>query len=348
MSEIRIDPSDLQTMVTAIFRAHKVPAPVARTVAQSLVLANLKGHDSHGVQRVPQYLDWLGRNWINPRGKLSVVRETPGMLLVDGDFQFGQVVGRKATAMAIKKARSAGTCVLGIRRAAHLGRMGEFAEMAADAGLVFLSLTNTHGGGVLVAPHGGRERRLSANPIAGGAPVPGGDSIIMDMATSAIAEGKVTVAKAKGERLPVGSMVNHRGEESTDPDEYLGDPPGAILPFGGHKGFALSVFCDIFAGALSGAGCSKGGVDRIANAMLAFVLDPRAFAGKEFYEAEVGAFVRHVKSCPPMKKGDEILLAGEPEAREQTRREAAGIPIPDATWKSLAAAAEAAGIAVPL
>ncbi len=334
----------LTPFVAAIFRAYDVPSAIARTVAESLVLANLKGHDSHSVQRVVQYLDWMQRGWINPRGKLRVVRDKPSLLLVEGGFQFGQVIGRQATAMAIRKAKRAGVCVLTIRRSAHLGRMGEFAEMAAAAGLVYFSFTNTHGGGLCVAPYGGRERRLSANPLAAGAPMPGGTPIIMDMATAAIADGKVSVAKAKGERLPPGCVVDARGKMTTDPNDYYGDPPGALLPFGGHKGFALSVFADIFAGALSGAGCSKIGVDRVANAMLALVLDPRVLAGRRFYDREVKAFARHVKSCPRRNGVEEILLPGAPEEREFARRKREGIPIPESTWIALVQAAREKGV----
>jgi uncharacterized oxidoreductase len=346
-AEITVRPAALTRLAAAIFRAHRVPARIAQTVAASLVLANLKGHDSHGVQRVVQYLDWMKRGWINPHGKLTVVRETPSLLLVEGGFQFGQVIGRQATARAIRKAKRKGVCVLSICRSAHLGRMGEFAEMTADAGLVFFSFTNTHGGGLCVAPQGGRERRLSANPLAAGAPLPGGEAIIMDMATAAIADGKVTVAKAKGEPLPPGCVVNAHGELTTDPNEYYGPPLGALLPFGGHKGFALSVFCDVLAGALSGAGCSKLGVDRIANSMLAVLLDPRAFAGRSFYNRELKAYARHVKSCPRRNGVAEIFLPGEPEAREFARRKRHGIPIPRSTWQALTDAALASGIALP-
>src|SRR5438034_804286 len=193
----------------------------------------------------------------------EVVTEQESLLVVDGHYGFGQVIGREATKLAIAKAKRTGVCVLAIRRSAHLGRLGEFMEMAAEAGLVSFSFTNTHGGGVLVAPHGGSERRLSANPLAAAAPLPDGPAMVMDMATSMVAEGKLKVARAKGERVPPGCMVNSDGEPSTDPEEYYGDPPGALLPFGGHKGFALSMFAEVFAGALTGAGCSKQGVERI-------------------------------------------------------------------------------------
>src|SRR5207249_2046483 len=145
--------------------------------------------------------------------------------------------------------------------------------------------------------------------------------------TSMVAEGKLKVARAKGERVPPGCMVNSGGEPSTDPEEYYGDSPGALLPFGGHKGFALSMFAEVLAGALSGAGCSKQGVERIANAMLGIFLDPGAFCGEGFFQQEVGDLARHVKSSRPMQGFAEVLIPGEPEQRELERRSRAGIAL---------------------
>jgi uncharacterized oxidoreductase len=245
--------------------------------------------------------------------------------------------------------------VLTIRRSAHLGRVGEFAEMAAEAGIVSFSWTNTHGGGVLVAPHGGRERRLSANPLAAGAPLPDGRMLLMDFATSVIADGKVKVARARGERLPPGCVVNARGEPTTDPAEYDADPGhprrhrseargGALLPFGGHKGYALSLFAEVLAGALSGAGCSTTGVARIANGMLALFLDPAAFCGEPFFTDQLGALATHVKSSAPMAGFDEVLLPGEPDARTFAVRAREGIPIDEVTWGRIRAAARSLGL----
>jgi uncharacterized oxidoreductase len=265
---------------------------------------------------------------------------------VSGQFGFGQFVGREATQRAIAKAQQDGVCVLSACECGHLGRMGEFAEMAAAAGLVFFSWTNTHGGGLDVAPHGGRAKYLSSNPLAAGAPAPGGEPIIMDFSTGAIAAGKIHVARTKQERLPPGCIVNNRGEPSTDPNDYYADPPGALLPFGEHKGFALSVFCDILAGALSGAGTSKLGVKRIANATLMLVVDPGAFAGAEFFAAEITAYAAHLKSCPRRQGVEEILLPGEPEARAFAQRQRTGITLPEVTWQTLRDAADRLGVEV--
>src|ERR1051325_9382533 len=162
----------LTAFVRDIFCAYGVPESKAEVVARSLVLGNLKGHDSHGVIRVIEYIAWMEKGWIVTDTEWEVLRETDSLLLVDGHFGFGQVIGREATAQAIEKAKRSGVCILSLRRSGHLGRIGEWAEVAAEAGLLCFSFTNTHGGGVLVAPYGGRERRLSANPLGAAAPLP--------------------------------------------------------------------------------------------------------------------------------------------------------------------------------
>lgn len=342
-----LEASTLTDFTTAIFAASNIPSDEARQVAESLVLANLKGHDSHGIIRIIEYVDWVQRGWINPKGHLEVVREQPCILVLNGNFGFGQVVGREAIRLGIDKAKKEGACILSLRCSGHLGRVGEFMELAAAAGLAAFGMTNTHGAGVLVAPHGGCERRLSANPMVGGAPLTDDASLVMDMSTCTIAEGKIKVARNKGQALPPGLFVNGKGEPSTSAEEYYGTPPGAILPMSGHKGFALSMFCEVFAGALTGAGCSKAGVDRVANGFMAFLLDPAAFSGTEFYSNEIQALGQFVKSSKLMSGFDEILLPGEPEAREVERRKKAGIPIDDTTWKKICDIAVKRGVAVP-
>lgn len=339
--------AELEPFVGALFEAKGVPAGVAGTVARSLVLANLRGHDSHGVIRTIEYVDWLDRGWIDPHGRLEVVRDAGPVLAVDGNFQFGQVIGREATALGIARALELGVCVLTIRRSAHLGRVGEFVEQVAEAGLVAVTLANTHGGGVLQAPHGGFEPRLSANPLAAAAPVPGGRPLTMDFATSATAEGKVKLALARGEQLPEGQLVDGQGRPTTDPAAYYAEPRGAILPFGGHKGYALAVLADVLAGAVGGGCCSHAGCERVANGWFALLVDPDAFSGRAFYDEQVASLAAWLRESRPRDGFGEVLLPGEPEDRTQAGREAAGIPVEAATWQRLAALADALGVAVP-
>ena len=338
----------LRGYVAAILRAKGTPQHIGEVVAESLVLANQRGHASHGFIRVSQYCDWIDRGWTRPTGEPERYGDQPQVVQVDGHFGFGQYVGRLATAWAIEQARG-GHCVLTIKRSGHLGRMGEFMEQAAAAGLVCFSFTNTHGGGLVTAPFGGAERRLGANPIAAGAPLPPtapspqNAPLMMDIATSSIAAGKVDVAAARGEHLAPGHLVNAAGQPSTDPADYDG---GALLPIGGHKGYCLAMFCEVLAGALTGAGCSTSGVERVANGFLALFLDPAAFCGEEFYQRELGALIPHVKSARLMEGHDEILYPGELEARSAAQA-AEVIHLDPSNWEHTARVAEALGVTPP-
>lgn len=338
----------LKNFTAQIFRAYGLPKQTAEVVADSLVLSNLKGHDSHGVIRIIDYTSWLPKGWFNLDAKMTVIRDEGVILMIDGDFGFGQVIGRQATQLAIDKTQREGVCIMTIRQSAHLGRIGEYMEMSSDAGLLAFAFTNTHGGGVLAAPYGGRESRLSANPVAASAPQTQGEvPIIMDMATCAIAEGKIKVARAAGQSLPKGCLVNGEGRPSTDPEDYYRDPPGALLPMAGHKGFALALVADIFAGALSGAGCSSDGVDRIANSLFMILVDPECFCGRDFYLQQVNNLTNWVKSSKLMEGFDEILLPGDPEATTHQKRSEDGIPIDDFTWEKIRAIASAKNLAIP-
>ena len=385
---VSVDVAALRGYVAAILRAKGTPEHIAAVVAESLVLSNQRGHASHGFIRVSQYCDWIDRGWTRPAGEPERCGEGPHVVQVDGHFGFGQYVGRLATDWAIERARG-GHCVLTIKCSGHLGRMGEFMEQAAAAGLVCFSFTNTHGGGLVTAPFGGAERRLSANPLAAGAPLPAATSgaadsgsdaaatadsapsaepstpaappvpsadptsssapsvahapLMMDIATSSIAAGKVDVAAARGEQLEPGHLVNAQGQPSTDPADYR---EGAMLPFGGHKGYCLAMFCEVLAGALTGAGCSTAGIDRVANGFLALFLDPAAFCGEEFYQREVGALVPHVKSARLMQGHDEILYPGELEARSAARHTDT-VVIEEANWERTTRVAKTLGVTPP-
>ena len=172
------------------------------------------------------------------------------LAVVDGQFGFGQVMGEQATKLGIDKCSRQGVAVVALRNSGHLGRIGDWAEMAAHAGKVSLHFVNTSGGGILVAPFGGSERRLSANPIAAGVPVEGGPPIILDISTCTIAEGKIKVAFNKRANVPDGCILDGEGNPTNDPTSFYATPPGAILPFGGHKGYGLSVIAEVLAGAL--------------------------------------------------------------------------------------------------
>ena len=349
-SSFRVPVADLRAFVAAVFRATGSLDGEARIVGDHLVDANLAGHESHGVIRVSKYVDWHAKGMVVANQHAVVVRETTCNAVIDGQFGYGQVIGREAMDLAIAKAGQSGLCAVAIRNAGHLGRIGAYAEQVAQAGLASVHFVNTSGFGILVAPHGGTDRRLSANPIAAGAPGPGGAPLVLDISTSAIAEGKIQVAKNHGQPLPPGCTIDSMGRPNQDPAVFYGPPVGALLPIGGHKGYGLSIFCEIFAGALSGGQTTNPAnatAGRLVNNMLSLVFDAEAFCGAEAFNAEIARLAAWVKASPPAVPGGEVLLPGEIERRTRTRLERDGIPLDVVTRRQIADSVRALAVAVP-
>jgi uncharacterized oxidoreductase len=336
----------LERLVNDIFAGAGCRPAEHTRIAHYLVEANLVGHDSHGVIRVPAYIDWLRAGKVVANQRLKVVFENAAIAVVDGQFGFGQVMGEEAMKLGIAKACREGVSAVALRNSGHLGRIGDWAEMAASAGKVSLHFVNTSGGGILAAPFGGTERRLSANPIAVGVPVAGGPPIIVDISTCTIAEGKIKVALNKCAKLPDGCILDAEGRPSNNPAEFYGPPAGAILPLGGHKGYALSVAAEVLAGALSGGACSHFGVDRVSNNMLSIILDAACFRAADEFAEEIRRFIEHVKSARTVAPDGEILMPGEPEARTRARRTRDGIEIDEKTWGQIVATAASLGVSV--
>ena len=221
--------------------------------------------------------------------------------------------------------------------------------MLAERGLASVHFVNTSGFGILVAPFGGSDRRLSANPIAAGVAVKGGRPIILDIATSSIAEGKIQVARNKGEKLPPATVLDGYGLPTTDPEAFYANPPGAILPFGGHKGSGLSFFCEVLAGSLTGRLASNPRsptADRLVNNMLSLVFDPAAFGDAEAFNKDVLRLIDWLKATPPIAR-QTGAAPGELEEAVRSERLANGLPIDETTWQSLSKAASFFSVAVP-
>jgi uncharacterized oxidoreductase len=346
----RIAAEALRAFAARIFEAAGSDPAEAAIVGDHLVDANLAGHDSHGVIRIPKYVDWHTRGMVLANRHASIVRDSAAHAVVDGGFGYGQVIAREAMEIAIAKARAAGMCTIALRNAGHLGRIGAWAEQVADSGLASVHFVNTSGFGILVAPYGGSDRRLSANPIAAGAPRRDGTPIVLDMSTSAIAEGKIQVARMRGEALPPGCTIDASGKPNQDPAVFYGPPQGALLPVGGHKGYGLSVFCEILAGALTGGHTThpeNATAGRLVNNMLSIVFDPDAYSGDDFFRGEVERFVEWVKASPPIEPGAEVLMPGEVERRTRALRERDGVPLETATRQSIADSARSLGVTTP-
>jgi uncharacterized oxidoreductase len=336
--------ADLERLTAELFVARRVPRHDAAWIASMLVRANLRGHDSHGVIRIPQYCAAITAGHLNPTPDIRVVTETPTLAIVDGDQGFGQVVARRGTALAVDKARAQGLAAVALRRTSHVGRLADYAELAAAEGLIGLLWANAKHG-LNVAPWGGAARRLGTNPHAIAIPGPRGTvGVSHDFATSVWAEGKLRVKFNRRESVPEGVMLNGRGEPSTDPREYYGEPVGSLLTAGQHKGYGLSLAVEILGGILSGTGAAGAGAGVFANGTLMICLDPERFLPRADFDAQVAALLAWVRSAPLAAGAKEVLVPGEPEARTERDRRVAGIPIEEATWTQILACATEVGV----
>ena len=346
-----ITPQALRDFVAATFAAADVPQADAEAVAAHLVEANLKGHDSHGVVRVIWYLQAVKDGLTKPGAPITIEKESATTAMIDGGWNFGQIVAREAMAMAVTKAQQSGVGIVVAHQSSHVGRVGAYAEQAAAASMIGMATVNNHGGGHLVAPFGGSERRLSTNPMAYAFPTSDGSPpFVLDMATSVAAEGKMRVARNKGAAVPEGWLLDADGKPTTNPEGLYGLPPGVILPLGGaagYKGFGLSMVVELLAGALSPAGTSRPDPERGGNGIFVMALDPEQFGGVEALTSSFGVLVDWVKRPPYQDGVDEVLVAGEPERRTQAAREADGVPLDDTTWEQMVEAAASVNVATP-
>jgi uncharacterized oxidoreductase len=334
--------------VTAIFDRGGSEPPEAELVARHLVAANLAGHDSHGVGMVPTYVRHLGAGLVVPNTPVKLTKDEGAILMFDGGRGYGRRVAGEAMAMAIERCRATGVVVMTLANAHHIARVGAYGEMAVAAGLCSVHFVNVTDHAGLVAPHRGTDSRFSTNPIC--VAVPGTADqppIVLDMATSEIAMGKVRVAKNEGRPLPEPFVIDPAGRPTTDPGVMYAEPRGSLLPFGRHKGYGLAVIAELLAGGLSGGGTIQPDNPRlhgVINNMTTFLVDPRRLAGADWLGREVDGFVRYVKASPAANPALPVLVPGDPERAAAADRRRHGIPIDDATWEELLAAGEKLGL----
>jgi hydroxycarboxylate dehydrogenase B len=333
----------LETLATRIFTALGAPEADARGVATLLVRANLRGHDSHGAIRIPQYAGAIRTGHVNPKSPITVIAETPVIARLDGGRGFGQVVARRGMEMAIAKAKANGLSAVTLANTTHVGRLADYAEMAAAEGLVGMLWVNAVFG-LNVAPWGGAARRLGTNPHAIAVPGDGGPAMVLDFATSVVAEGKMRVKKNRKQQAPPGWFIDAGGKPGTDPEVFYGTPPGSLLTAGEHKGYGLSLAVEILGGILSGTGAAGPGTGVFANGTLMICLEVERFISLADFRKQMADFVAWVKSAPLVPGVGEILIPGEPEARLEAERRRDGIPIEDETWRQIETLAAELGV----
>ncbi len=334
--------------VYAILRASGSTGREAKTVADHLVTANLKGHDSHGVGMVPQYMRHAEAGMLQLNRHIKLLRDDGPFLLADGQGGHGQVVANELITRAIARARKHGVAVAGLHNAHHIGRVGAYGERCAAAGFISLHFVNVAGHGPTVAPFGGKAGRFGTNPICMTVPASGRrPAVILDFATSKVAVGKIRVAKNKGVRVADGLLLDARGRPTTDPNVIFQEPKGAVLTFGDHKGYGLALFAELLGAALTAGHTIPPHQPwnlGIRNSMLAIVIDPNRLSSRRHLAREADAILRYFKSAPPAKRGQPVLVAGEPEIAHMKHRAKHGIAIDSTTWSELCAAADQVGL----
>ncbi|MGJ5204422.1 malate/lactate/ureidoglycolate dehydrogenase [Bradyrhizobium sp. HKCCYLR20261] len=350
---VTIKVAHLIDFVADIFERADSSAEEARRIATYLTTANLTGHDSHGVIRVPVYIRWKKMGSIVPNQTAEIVVDTPSLVVVDGKFGYGQTVTPQAVRIGIERCKTSGLAALALRNSGHLGRVGDWAEMAAAEGLVSIHFV-TAAGSLLVAPFGGVEKRFSTAPYCVGIPRDGQDPIVLDFATSVVAEGKVLVASRGGKKLPKGALIDSDGTLSEDPAVLYGPyeaegtrdhtkGTGAIRAFGEHKGSGLAFICELLGGALTGTGATSAN-RRFANGMLAIYIDPKVVDPANFFDSEVTRYTDFIRATKPVAGVDQVLVPGDTERKTRAERTANGVPLPDDTWAAIVNTAREVGV----
>ena len=347
MSESHLIPlPQLNAAVRLVVRGFGSLGAEVEAVAANLIDANLTGHDSHGIGMLPRYAEAFLQGGLTPNAHVSTVLDAGAMLRLDGNAGFGQVIGAEAMALGIARARTSGSCIVALGNSHHLGRIGAWAEAAAAAGLVSLHFVNVITRAV-VAPHGGADARFGTNPFCAGVPLTGRDPVILDFATSMIAQGKTRVAYNKGEPVEPGCLIDDHGQPTREPRYSVVPPLGALLTFGAHKGYGLALMCELLGGALAGQMTQRdddGTRRRVLNGMFSVLVDPAALGDRAAFEHEALAFIDWVKASPPREGFEPVRVAGEPERASRARRTLEGVPVDATTWQEILAAAGKLGV----
>jgi uncharacterized oxidoreductase len=345
-----LKPDELRTRCAAILQAAGSSAEEARRVAANLVLANLSGHDSHGVGMVPRYVDAVLEGGLIPNTGASVTLDAGSLIAMDGRRGYGQIVGEDAMTLGMARTKATGSCIVALANAHHLGRIGHFAEMAVAQGLVSFHFVNVLSRPV-VAPWSGSDGRYGTNPCCIGVPLAGREPFVLDFATSRVAQGKMRVAHNEGRSVAPGYLIDQEGKPTTDPGVVVVPQAngffGALMPFGEHKGYGMAVACELLGGALTGSGTWHRPADSaraIVNGMLTILIDPEKLGTRATFEQEALAFVDWLKLSPAAPGTDGVRIAGEPEREARARREREGIAVDDTTWSEIEAAARKTGL----
>ena len=344
----KIDHIQLLRFSEALFLAGGMPQGDAELVARLLVKADLRGYPGHGVTRIPSYLAWTHDGIIDLRKRPTIVREGKITAVIEGNHYIGQVAACTAMELAIKKAKEHGAGLVCLRHASHTGRLADYMEMAADAGMIAMGAVSVGAGTTTL--YGGMERITGTNPIAFGIPARDRRHIILDFATAAMSMGELQKRVTTKQPIPEGVMLDSSGHSTTDFETFRGPPRGVFLPFGGYKGSGVAMITEIFGGILTGNGLGSdwwqhGGHGINGVFLQAFAIDE--FQDMHTFYEKVDKFLSFIKSIKPAPGFSEVLVPGESGRRKEQRQRKDGVEIDEPTWSRLQKLASELGIATP-
>jgi len=353
VTDLRLPAQGIRAVLTRIFETAGAETVEADAIASNLVEANLAGHDSHGIVRTQRYVQWAGRGDVHFGRHISSVIDSDAFALLEGNHGFGQTLGREAVEVGLEKARAAGVSIIALRNAGHIGRIGGWAEQACEAGFVSIHFANVQNS-LLVAPFGAAGRAMSTAPVCVGIPNGNDDHFILDFATSQIAEGKALVAMKSGKMTASDALIDGDGLPTDDPRALYGDinsedvcdprnGAGALAAMGAHKGSGLGLACELLAGALTGSGAAGKG-ENIHNGMLSIYLDPARMDDGHGWSGAVADYINFVRSRPPAKGVESVLVPGDPERARRKDRLANGLPLSSGVWESILSTGENLGL----
>lgn len=337
----------LSGFVASLYVAAGLPQEDAALVADSLVRADLWGHSSHGVMRAPWYLDRVRAGTMKPVTKPERVVDAGAIAVIDGHDGVGQVIARHAMTEAVARAKRHGVGIVSVRESNHHGALGYFTRMAAEQGCIGMLVAN---GSPAMAPWGGRVKVVGNNPWSIAAPAGRHAPLMLDIANTAVARGKIFLARQKGQPIPDSWALDAAGRPTTDPIAALA---GVIQPMAGHKGYAISVMMDVLAGALSGSGMLTEvngpyqAAKRSRSGHFVMALDIAAFGPLDAFEARIERMIAELKATPLAEGAEDILYPGELEARQEARHQREGLDLPQQTRIDLSKAASDWGVAPP-
>ena len=341
----------LKKKLINLFLAYKVKKADANFVSDLLIKSDLSGQESHGIARVPFYLEKIMKGEINLKPKISIVKNSKTTALIDGDWGFGQVLADFATKECIKKASKNNIGCVALKNCNHLGRLSDFTIQAAKKNMIGIAFANLHGISHIVSPHGGIDRKLPSNPISVAAPISAKKFFNMDMSSCSISEGKVKLKYLDNLLMKKGYLINNLGKLTSNPKDFYEKPKGAILPLGGiasHKGFALSMAIDILAGALSNAGCTSNKNKRHGNALTLIFIKISSFSKLKDFKKNVNSLCNHVQTSRLAKGVKKILIPGEFELNIQKKQKKNGLKINKKILQKMEELANSKGISLKI